>query len=97
VKDEEGYQKPAGKNAVLQWLQHLRVCSLLTPFQAWDGKDYVDQLVFAKAKGKCTTDHISPGGTLVEITVVTWIIFLTTCCWVQTMPSRVKSVKVKTN
>ncbi len=33
-----------------------------SPFVKWDGKDYTDQLVLAKAKGKCTTDHISPGG-----------------------------------
>lgn len=35
---------------------------LLTPFAAWDGKDFVDLPLLIKAKGKCTTDHISPGG-----------------------------------
>jgi aconitate hydratase len=35
---------------------------LLEPFPAWDGKDYVDLPVVLKAKGKCTTDHISPAG-----------------------------------
>ena len=35
---------------------------LLTPFPAWNGKDYVDLPLLIKAKGKCTTDHISPGG-----------------------------------
>ncbi|HSQ74339.1 MAG TPA: aconitase family protein, partial [Bacteroidota bacterium] len=34
----------------------------LTPFPAWDGKDLVDMPVLVKAKGKCTTDHISPAG-----------------------------------
>ncbi len=35
---------------------------LLSPFAAWDGKDYVECPVLLKAKGKCTTDHISPAG-----------------------------------
>jgi aconitate hydratase len=35
---------------------------LLEPFPAWDGKDLVDLPVLMKAKGKCTTDHISAAG-----------------------------------
>ena len=35
---------------------------LLTPFEAWDGNDYVDLPVAVKAQGKCTTDHISMAG-----------------------------------
>jgi len=35
---------------------------LLQPFNSWDGKDYVDSLILIKAKGKCTTDHISMAG-----------------------------------
>jgi aconitate hydratase len=38
-------------------LQHL------TPFVAWDGKDYCRLSLLIKAKGKCTTDHISMAGT----------------------------------
>ena len=34
----------------------------LQPFAAWDGKDMPDLLVLMKAKGKCTTDHISQAG-----------------------------------
>ncbi len=34
----------------------------LAPFAAWDGKDFVNLYVLIKAKGKCTTDHISPAG-----------------------------------
>lgn len=34
----------------------------LEPFPKWDGNDYADMPVMAKAKGKCTTDHISPAG-----------------------------------
>jgi len=35
---------------------------LLEPFPAWDGKDYERLPVLLKAKGKCTTDHISQAG-----------------------------------
>ncbi|MBW3669033.1 MAG: aconitate hydratase [Actinobacteria bacterium] len=35
---------------------------LLEPFAAWDGNDFVDLPVLMKAKGKCTTDHISAAG-----------------------------------
>lgn len=35
---------------------------LLEPFSAWDGKDFDNLVVLMKAKGKCTTDHISAAG-----------------------------------
>ena len=35
---------------------------LLAPFDAWNGKDLKDMPVLIKAKGKCTTDHISMAG-----------------------------------
>ncbi|RDJ32404.1 MAG: aconitate hydratase [Crenarchaeota archaeon] len=35
---------------------------VLEPFEKWDGKDFVDFPIMVKAKGKCTTDHISPAG-----------------------------------
>lgn len=35
---------------------------LLKPFEPWDGKDYLDLPLLLKAKGKCTTDHISMAG-----------------------------------
>ena len=35
---------------------------LLDAFTAWDGKDYLGLPVLMKAKGKCTTDHISAAG-----------------------------------
>jgi len=34
----------------------------LEPFAKWDGKDFVNLPILLKAKGKCTTDHISPAG-----------------------------------
>ncbi|HRZ96756.1 MAG TPA: aconitate hydratase [Paludibacter sp.] len=35
---------------------------VLVPFAPWDGNDYIDQPLLIKAKGKCTTDHISMAG-----------------------------------
>ena len=35
---------------------------LLVPFPAWDGRDYENMPVLLKARGKCTTDHISQAG-----------------------------------
>lgn len=35
---------------------------LLEPFPAWDGEDLVELPVLLKARGKCTTDHISAAG-----------------------------------
>ena len=35
---------------------------VLEPFPAWDGKDFIELPILLKAKGKCTTDHISPAG-----------------------------------
>ncbi|HMQ27590.1 MAG TPA: aconitate hydratase, partial [Acidimicrobiales bacterium] len=35
---------------------------LLEPFAPWDGQDFVALPVLVKAKGKCTTDHISAAG-----------------------------------
>ena len=35
---------------------------LLEPFSKWDGNDFEELPLMVKAKGKCTTDHISPAG-----------------------------------
>lgn len=35
---------------------------MLAPFPAWDGIDFVSLPVLMKARGKCTTDHISMAG-----------------------------------
>lgn len=35
---------------------------LIAPFNAWDGNDIDEAFVLIKAKGKCTTDHISMAG-----------------------------------
>ena len=34
----------------------------LEPFSSWDGNDFTELNLMLKAKGKCTTDHISPAG-----------------------------------
>ena len=34
----------------------------LESFARWDGKDFENLPILIKAKGKCTTDHISPAG-----------------------------------
>ena len=34
----------------------------LAPFEKWHGNDFVELPIMVKAKGKCTTDHISPAG-----------------------------------
>lgn len=62
--DDDGYIPPAADSDAVE----VRVSpdsdrlQLLEPFAAWDGKDYTDMPVLFKAKGKCTTDHISPAG-----------------------------------
>ncbi|MBI3323028.1 MAG: aconitate hydratase, partial [Candidatus Omnitrophica bacterium] len=35
---------------------------LLQPFPSWDGHDFERLPILLKAKGQCTTDHISPAG-----------------------------------
>jgi aconitate hydratase len=36
---------------------------IMEPWPAWDGKDFTGMPVLLKARGKTTTDHISPAGT----------------------------------
>ncbi len=62
VMDTDGYQKPGGKDVSVVVSKTSDRLQRLEPFTAWDGKDFNDCFVLAKAKGKCTTDHISPGG-----------------------------------
>ena len=35
---------------------------VLEPFPPWTGEDFIELPILLKAKGKCTTDHISPAG-----------------------------------
>lgn len=63
---EETYQAPAPKEQRASFDVVVSPTSdrlqLLEPFKPWDGKDVVDAPVLIKAKGKCTTDHISAAG-----------------------------------
>jgi aconitate hydratase len=59
-----GFVKPAKYGARIQVAinPNSKRLEALKPFQPWDGKDITDIPVLLKAKGKCTTDHISPAG-----------------------------------
>ncbi|HYB72841.1 MAG TPA: aconitate hydratase [Candidatus Sulfotelmatobacter sp.] len=51
-----------GSKIVLKVDPHSERLQLMQPWPAWDGKDFLDMPVLLKAKGKTTTDHISPAG-----------------------------------
>lgn len=61
---EDGYQKPAADGSSIEILieKNSQRLHLLEPFQKWNGKDLTDLKLLIKAKGKCTTDHISMAG-----------------------------------
>jgi aconitate hydratase A / 2-methylisocitrate dehydratase len=61
---ESGYIEPAkdGASVEVSVNSESKRLQLLKPFEQWDGKDYTNLTVLLKAKGKCTTDHISPAG-----------------------------------
>ena len=40
----------------------LPLLQLLEPFKKWDGHNITGAAILIKAKGKCTTDHISMAG-----------------------------------
>jgi aconitate hydratase len=63
VKDA-GYQKPArsGKNVKVKVSPKSDRLQLLDPFAKWEGSDLKGLKLLIKAKGKCTTDHISMAG-----------------------------------
>jgi aconitate hydratase len=61
---EQGYQKPVHS----QQQEEITIApdsdrlQLLTPFKEWDRNDFLNLPLLIKAKGKCTTDHISMAG-----------------------------------
>ena len=63
VKDN-GYIAPAqnGKDVKVIVRPDSERLQLLNPFDAWDGKNITGAKLLIKAKGKCTTDHISMAG-----------------------------------
>jgi aconitate hydratase len=62
--EDAGYQAPAADGSTVQ----VKVSptsdrlQLLDPFPAWEGTDLKGLRLLIKAKGKCTTDHISMAG-----------------------------------
>jgi aconitate hydratase len=64
VEDLNGYVAPAqqGESISIKVDPGSERLQILSPFQPWDGKDYAELPLLLKAKGKCTTDHISPAG-----------------------------------
>lgn len=62
--EDAGYQAPAvdGANVVVAVNPTSDRLELLTPFAAWEGTDLNGLKLLIKAKGKCTTDHISMAG-----------------------------------
>jgi aconitate hydratase len=63
VKDP-GYVAPAKDGSAVQVKidPESKRLQALAPFKAWDGKNLMGMKVLIKAKGKCTTDHISMAG-----------------------------------
>ncbi len=63
VKDA-GYQAPAtdGSSVKVLVAPDSKRLQLLDPFSAWEGVDLKGLKLLIKAKGKCTTDHISMAG-----------------------------------
>lgn len=58
------YQAPAEDGSSLEVVvdDDSERLQLLEPFKPWDGQDIEDAAVLIKARGKCTTDHISMAG-----------------------------------
>ena len=62
--EDAGYQEPAKDGSALQVAvdPNSKRLQLLAPFAAWEGTDLRGLKLLIKAKGKCTTDHISMAG-----------------------------------
>jgi aconitate hydratase len=64
VESRSGYDDPPAERAGVEVAIDPASERLqrLEPFPAWDGRDIERAPLLLKAKGKCTTDHISPAG-----------------------------------
>ena len=62
--EDAGYLAPAkdGSKVQVKIDPASKRLQALSPFPAWDGKNLTGVRVLIKAKGKCTTDHISMAG-----------------------------------
>ncbi|WP_158990894.1 aconitate hydratase [Mucilaginibacter sp. L196] len=61
---DAGYQAPAEDGSAVSVIVDPKSArlQLLEPFKAWEGTDLTGLKLLIKAKGKCTTDHISMAG-----------------------------------
>ena len=64
LSGEDAYVPPPenGEDVEVTLSPQSQRLQVLEPFPAWDGKNFVEVPLLFKAQGKCTTDHISPGG-----------------------------------
>ena len=62
VVDATAYLAPRKVKTAVQIKANSMRLQELKAFPAWDGKDIKNMVVLCKARGKCTTDHISPAG-----------------------------------
>ena len=62
--EDAGFQAPAEDGTGIQVLVSptSKRLQILQPFAAWEGTDIIGLKLLIKAKGKCTTDHISMAG-----------------------------------
>ena len=62
--DDAGYVEPIadGSQVKVNIAPNSERLQRLLPFDAWNGKDIVEQPLLIKTAGKCTTDHISMAG-----------------------------------
>ncbi|MEO6905611.1 MAG: aconitate hydratase, partial [Ginsengibacter sp.] len=62
--EDAGFQEPADDGSAIQVIVSptSERLQLLKPFDPWNGQDYKGLKLLIKAKGKCTTDHISMAG-----------------------------------
>ena len=62
--EDPGFQAPAadGSNVQVMVSPTSKRLQILDPFPAWEGEDLIGLRLLIKAKGKCTTDHISMAG-----------------------------------
>jgi aconitate hydratase len=62
--EDAGYQAPAenGSSVEVKVASDSSRLQLLQPFEAWNGDNIIGAKLLIKAKGKCTTDHISMAG-----------------------------------
>jgi aconitate hydratase len=64
VEDPQGFLAPPEDRSKVHVIVNpdSERLAILSPFDTWNGQDFMNLQLLLKAKGKCTTDHISPAG-----------------------------------